>query len=61
VNDNEIAFAKGDLLVCRVRVDQWRTGDSLRTEYTVLEVTEHRVAARQLTLPLGNVEKAAGA
>jgi hypothetical protein len=39
VNDNEIAFAKGDLLVCRVRVDQWRTRDSLRTEYTVLDRT----------------------
>lgn len=60
VNDNEIAFAKGDLLVCRVRVDQWRTGDSLRTEYAVLEVLEHRVAARQLALPFGSVEKAAG-
>ena len=36
-------------------------GDSLRTEYTVLEVTEHRAAARQPTLPLEGVEKAAGA
>jgi hypothetical protein len=60
VNDNKIAFAKGDLLVCRVRVDQWRTGDCLRTEYTVLEVMEHRAAARQFALPFGSVEKAAG-
>jgi hypothetical protein len=60
VNDNEIAFAKGDLLVCRVRVDQWRTGGSLRTDYAVLEVMEHRVAARQLALPFGSAEKAAG-
>jgi hypothetical protein len=60
VNDNEIAFAKGDLLVCRVRIDQWRTGDCLRTEYAVLDVLKHRAAARQLALPFGSVEKAAG-
>lgn len=60
VNDNEIAFAKGELLVCRVRIDQWRTGDSLRTDYAVLEVLEHRAAARQLALPFGSLEKAAG-
>jgi hypothetical protein len=60
VNDNEIAFAKGDLRVCRVRVDQLRTGGSLRTDYAVLEVMEHRVATRQLALPFGSAEKAAG-
>jgi hypothetical protein len=60
VNDNKMALAKGDLLVCRVRIDQWRTLDCLRTEYTVLEVMEHRAAARQFALPFRSVEKAAG-
>lgn len=51
VNRNEIAFAKGDILVCRLLTEQWRTADNLRTEYTVLQVLDHRSAARQLPLP----------
>ncbi len=51
VNRNEISFSKGDILVCRLLTEQWRTAESLRTEYTVLEVLEHKSAARQLPLP----------
>lgn len=50
VNSNDVVFAKGDILVCRVLMEQWRTSDGLRTDYTVLEVIEHRSAARQLPL-----------
>ncbi|MCM8737197.1 hypothetical protein M5E06_24060 [Azospirillum sp. A1-3] len=50
VNQNDVVFAKGDILVCRVLMEQWRVKDGLRTEYTVLEVVEHRSAARQLPL-----------
>lgn len=50
VNQNDVVFAKGDILVCRVLMEQWRIKDGLRTEYTVIEVVEHRSAARQLPL-----------
>lgn len=49
--DMEI-FAKGDTLLCMVRVRQWHTSTGARTEYEVTEVLEHRHAVRQLRLPL---------
>ena len=52
INNNDIAFTKGDILVCRVQVEQWRTLDNLKTEYTILEVLDHQSAARQYLLPL---------
>jgi hypothetical protein len=51
VDNNQIAFSKGDILVCEVRVTQKQTEQGLRTEYTVEKVIEHRSAARQLPLP----------
>lgn len=51
VNSNERVFAKGDILVCRVLMEQWRVLEGLRTEYTILEVIEHHSAAKQLSLP----------
>lgn len=51
VDANQIAFAKGDILLCDVRVTQKRTSEGLRTEYVVEQVIEHRPAARQLPLP----------
>lgn len=57
VNANEVVFAKGDILVCRVLMEQWRTTDGLRTEYTVLEVVRHHSAARQLPLQLDDPTK----
>lgn len=52
VDNNQISFAKGDILVCDVSVTQKRTRDGLRTEYVVNRVIEHRPAARQLNLPI---------
>ena len=34
-------FAKGDYLVCVVRMDQWLTPSGLRTEYVVENVVKH--------------------
>lgn len=52
--DRSIArFAKGDILMCRVRTVQLRTADGLRTEHTVVKVEEHRPAATQINLPFG--------
>ncbi len=54
VDNNQIAFAKGDILVCEARVTQKQTEQGLRTEYTVEKVLEHRSAARQLPLPFNS-------
>lgn len=51
VDQNLIRFAKGDVLICNVRVQQWQASTGARTEYTVAEVLEHRPAARQISLP----------
>lgn len=50
VDSNQIAFAKGDILLCEVRVTQKRTVEGLTTEYVVEKVIEHRPALRQLPL-----------
>lgn len=51
VDQNLVSFAKGDVLICMVRVRQWHSQTGARTEYEVTEVLEHRSAARQLRLP----------
>ena len=48
VDENLIAFAKGDVLICDVRVRKTRSKDTIRTDYAVQRVIEHRPAARQL-------------
>ena len=48
VNSNMIAFSKGDVLICEVKMTQTRGIDGLRTEYVVIRVLEHRAAARQV-------------
>ena len=52
VDASQIAFAKGDILVCEVKVTQSRTRDGLKTDYIVQKVHEHHSAARQLHLPI---------
>jgi len=52
VDQNVETFAKGDLLICMVRVRQWQIPSGARTEYEVVEVLEHRQAARQIRLPI---------
>jgi hypothetical protein len=51
VDTNLETFAKGDVLVCNVRVRQWQTPAGAKTEYDVTNVLEHRTAARQIQLP----------
>lgn len=50
VDNNEISFSKGDILICDVINEQWQTATGLRTETRILRVHEHRSAARQLRL-----------
>ena len=51
VDANQINFAKGDILVCQVRVRQWQTLNGAKTDYEVERVLEHRTPGRQLSLP----------
>ncbi|MDP9581147.1 UNVERIFIED_ORG: hypothetical protein J2791_000428 [Burkholderia contaminans] len=51
VNNSQISFSKGDVLVCNVRMQQWQTSDGAKTEYEVTDVLEHRPAGRQIPLP----------
>lgn len=50
VDNNELAFAKGDVLVCDMRTVQWQTIQGLKTEYEIVSVNRH-LPARQLSLP----------
>ncbi|WP_457103411.1 hypothetical protein [Mesorhizobium sp. URHB0026] len=52
VDNNEIAFSKGDVLVCEVKVTQTQTASGLKTEYTVVKVLDHIPAMKQLNLPI---------
>lgn len=51
VDNSQISFSKGDILICEVRVVQKQTEQGLKTEYTIIRVVEHRPAARQISLP----------
>lgn len=50
VADHRVTFAKGDVLMCRVRYVQWQTPAGLRSENTVIEVQGMRRAMRQMSL-----------
>lgn len=51
VENDEIRFAKHDVLVCLVHFVQKRTGRGLENEYTVREVIDYIPAPRQLRFP----------
>lgn len=51
VDSNLVNFAKGDVLVCDVRVRQWQSQSGAKTDYEVVRVIEHRTAARQISFP----------
>ncbi|MER9413660.1 hypothetical protein [Mesorhizobium sp. M0589] len=57
VDGNEIAFSKGDVLVCEVKVTQTQTASGLKTEYTVVKVLENIPAMKQLNLPIEEPKK----
>jgi len=51
VANNERAFAKGDTLICDVRIRQYKTPSGiLKAERSIIKVAEHIQAARQLRL-----------
>jgi len=50
VNASEIAFSKGDVLVCEVKITQWQTETGAKTDYEVIRVLEHWPGMRQVAL-----------
>ena len=59
VDNNDIAFAKGDVLVCDLRTIQWQVEDGVKSEYEVIKVVTHR-PARQLSFFDENLQDSAG-
>lgn len=57
VNRNEISFTKDDILKVKLQTRDILTDKGIRTEYIVLEVLEHRKAARQLRLPMAREDE----
>jgi hypothetical protein len=55
VDSGEEFFSKGDVLVCRLRIDQYQIDGAIRTEYAVVRVLEHLhpPEMRSGTLPEG--------
>ena len=49
VDANQVSFSKGDVLLCRLRIQQWQVEDGVRSEYQLVEVVNHRSASQ---LPL---------
>lgn len=56
VDTNAESFAKGDSLLCTVRVRQWQTVNGTRTDYEVVRVDEHLHAARHVDVPWLSVD-----
>lgn len=52
VQENDVSFAKDDILRVALHTKQTLTAKGILTEYTVLKVLGHRPAARQLILPM---------
>ncbi|WP_156013207.1 hypothetical protein [Thioalkalivibrio sp. HK1] len=52
IANNEIAFSKGDFLVCSVREKQTLTSDGLKMKRSIVEVKDHRPGARQSKLQM---------
>jgi hypothetical protein len=52
VNENLISFSKGDILELSLKIITWETKDGINTEYEAMKVLDHKMAARQLKLPL---------
>ncbi len=50
IENSEISFAKGDILICVIRTKQWRTNLGLKTEHEVIKIEEHQSALKQLLL-----------
>ncbi|CAM3067809.1 hypothetical protein KOXY103107_14220 [Komagataeibacter xylinus] len=48
VNENEVSFSKGDILICYLHVIQKRTDTGIKTDYIVDKVIDHKPGTRQI-------------
>lgn len=51
VEQNKDSFSKDDLFKVKLREKQWIADNGIRTEYEIVEVINHRSAAKQIKLP----------
>lgn len=56
VNENQIYFAKGDILKTKLKTVQWKTSEGLKTEYEIISVIEHKSGTPQLRLPFKDMK-----
>ncbi|MGZ8946400.1 MAG: hypothetical protein ACXW1W_13370 [Methylococcaceae bacterium] len=56
VQQSEESFTAGDLLRVRLKKTQWLAGETIKSDYEVLEVIGHKKAAIQLTVPFRDAE-----
>jgi len=54
IDDCEIAFSKGDFLLCKVMAKQWQTAKGAKTEYEVEKVIQYHSGMRQLALSVSS-------
>lgn len=59
VNNNELAFAKGDVLFCDLRTIQWQVEDGVKTEYEIFKVIDYKPARQLPLIDWGNINKRA--
>lgn len=50
VQTGEETFAAGDILIVKLRKRQWLSGETMKSEYEIVEVVDHRKAAPQLRM-----------
>ena len=50
VESSDVAFSKGDILICDVRVESRETPGGLHAEFFIERIVEHRRPARQASL-----------
>ena len=54
---NEVVFAKDDILKVSMRRRQYLSDGSIKTDYEIIKIIEHRSAAIQIKLPFSNDKK----
>ena len=52
VQNSEISFSSGDILIVKIRKRQYLEKGKIKSEYEVIKILEHRPAAKQIKLPL---------
>jgi len=57
IDDNQLAFAKNDILVAEVLERQFQTDKGLKTERIIRKIKNHIPSARQIRLPFGEPQE----